>query len=50
MANRAIWNVRKRHEWLATPLKPRRVKRSTKLRCGLAEAEERKSPGGTQEK
>lgn len=43
MANRAIWNVRKRHEWLATPLKARRVKRSTKLRCGLQDAIDRKA-------
>ena len=43
MANRAIWNVRKRHEWLATPLKARRVKRSTKLRCGLQDALDRKA-------
>jgi hypothetical protein len=42
MSNRAIWNMRKRHEWLATPLKARRVKRSTRLRCGLQEALDRK--------
>jgi hypothetical protein len=43
MSNRAIWNVRKRHEWLATPLKPRRVKRATRLRCGLQDALDRKA-------
>jgi hypothetical protein len=37
--------MRKRHEWLATPLKARRVKRSTRLRCGLQEALDRKSGG-----
>jgi hypothetical protein len=42
MSNRAIWSMRKRHEWLATPLKARRVKRSTRLRCGLQEALDRK--------
>jgi hypothetical protein len=42
MANRALWNVRKRHEWLATPLKAKRVKRAQRLRCGLQEAMDRK--------
>jgi len=45
MANRAIWNVRKRHEWLATPLKAKRVKRAQRLRCGLQEAMDRKAGG-----
>jgi hypothetical protein len=45
MANRAIWNVRKRHEWLAKPLKSKRVKRAQRLRCGLQEAIDRKSGG-----
>lgn len=43
MSNRALWSVRKRHEWLATPLKAKRVKRSTRLRCGLQDAIDRKS-------
>jgi hypothetical protein len=43
MSNRAIWNVRKRHEWLATPLKAKRVKRAQRLRCGLQEAMDRKA-------
>ncbi len=43
MANRAIWNVRKRHEWLATPLKAKRVKRATRVRCGLQDALDRKA-------
>jgi len=42
MANRAIWSMRKRHEWLATPLKARRVKRATRVRCGLQDALDRK--------
>jgi len=42
MSNRAIWNVRKRHEWLATPLKAKRVKRATRVRCGLQDAMDRK--------
>ena len=41
---KALWNVRKRHEALAAPLKPRRVKRRTRLRCGLEAALLRKAP------
>ena len=43
MANRAIWSMRKRHEWLATPLKKKRVKRATRVRCGLQDAIDRKA-------
>jgi hypothetical protein len=53
MSNRAIWNVRKRHEWLSTPLKAKRVKRAVRLRCGLQEALDRKikpEPEQTEEK
>jgi hypothetical protein len=42
MANRAIWNVRLRHEWLAKPLKAKRIKRSVRVRCGLQDALDRK--------
>jgi len=42
MANRAIWNVRKRHEWLATPLRSKRIKRAARLRNGMQEALDRK--------
>jgi hypothetical protein len=45
MANRAIWNVRKRHEWLAKPLKAKRVKRAQRLRIGLQDAIDRKTGG-----
>jgi hypothetical protein len=45
MANRAIWNVRKRHEWLASPLKAKRVKRAQRLRSGQQDAIDRKSGG-----
>ncbi len=41
MSNRALWNVRKRHEWLAKPPKSRRVKRAQRLRCGLEDALQR---------
>lgn len=44
MANRAIWSMRKRHEWLATPLKKKRIKKATRLRCGLQDAMDRKGP------
>jgi hypothetical protein len=42
MANRALWSMRKRHEWLATPLKAKRIKRAVRLRCGLEDALNRK--------
>lgn len=42
MANRAIWNVRQRHEWLSTPLKGKRLKLRKRLRIGLEQALERK--------
>jgi hypothetical protein len=45
MANRAIWSMRKRHEWLASPLKKKRVKRATRVRCGLQDAIDRRSTG-----
>ena len=35
MSNRALWNMSKRHEWLAKPMKPRRFKRAHRLRCGM---------------
>lgn len=44
MANIAKWNIRLRHEWLQTPLKKKRVKRSEKVRIGLLDAETRKAP------
>ena len=43
MSNRAIWSMKKRHEWLATPLKAKRIKRSTRVRCGLQDAMDRKA-------
>jgi hypothetical protein len=41
MANYPTWNVRLRHEWLATPSKGKRVKRRGAKRIGLQEARER---------
>ena len=43
MSNRAIWNVRLRHVWLATPLKGKRLKKRQRVRIGLEEALQRKS-------
>jgi hypothetical protein len=43
MANTPKWNIRLRHEWLATPLKKKRIKRGQKARIGLLEAEARKA-------
>ena len=45
MANSSVWNVRRRHEWLAKPLKKKRIKRRTARRVGLLEALERKGKG-----
>ena len=42
MSNRSIWNVRRRHEWLATPLKGKRLKKRKRARIGLEQALERK--------
>jgi hypothetical protein len=41
MANTPKWNSRLKHEWLSTPLKKKRVKRSEKARIGLLDAENR---------
>jgi hypothetical protein len=43
MSNRALWNVRLRHEWLTTPLKGKRLKRRKRLRVGLQQAMDRKA-------
>lgn len=43
MSNRAIWNVRQRHEWLRTPLKGKYLKRRKRLRIGLQAAIDRKA-------
>ena len=42
MANYSVWNVRLRHQWLAKPLKKRRIKRRAARRVGLLEAWERR--------
>jgi hypothetical protein len=49
MSNRALWNVRRRHEWLTTPLKAKRPKLRARNRVGLEAALQRKvsSAAGT---
>jgi hypothetical protein len=42
MANRAIWSVRQKHEWLATPKKGKHLKKRKRARIGLEAAIQRK--------
>lgn len=42
MSNRAIWNVRQRHESLATPKKKKRISLRKRSRIGLEAALVRK--------
>ena len=44
MANYPVWDIRLRHEWLATPLRKKRIKRRNAKRVGLLEANERRAP------
>ncbi len=44
MANYPVWDIRLRHEWLATPLRKKRIKRRNALRIGLLAANERRAP------
>jgi len=44
MSNRALWNVRRRHEWLTAPLAKKRVKLRSRNRVGLEAANARKAP------
>jgi hypothetical protein len=43
MSNRSLWNVRKRHEWLTTPLKGKRIKARKRARIGVQAAMDRKA-------
>ena len=43
MSNRSLWNVRKRHEWLTTPLKGKHLKARKRARIGLQGAIDRKA-------
>jgi hypothetical protein len=42
MSNRSQWTVRHKHEWLATPLKGKRLKKRKRVRIGLEAAMARK--------
>ncbi len=48
MANRAIWNVRMRHEWLSTPLKGKRLSKRKRARVGIEQARERRAESSTE--
>jgi hypothetical protein len=41
MSNRALWNVRRRHESLTKPLKGKRLKKRSRTRIGLQAAMDR---------
>jgi hypothetical protein len=43
MSNRSLWNVRRRHEWLTTPLKGKRLNARKRNRIGLQAAIDRKA-------
>jgi hypothetical protein len=43
MSNRSLWNVRRRHEWLTTPLKGKHLKARKRARVGLQAAIDRKA-------
>jgi hypothetical protein len=43
MSNRSLWNVRKRHEWLTTPLKGKKLKARKRARIGVQAALDRKA-------
>lgn len=50
MANRAIWSMRLRHEWLKTPLKKHRFKKSQRIRVGFEDALQRRAKPDEQPK
>ena len=50
MANRAIWSMRLRHEWLKSPIKSARMKKSQRIRIGLEDALQRKAVEATEPK
>jgi hypothetical protein len=43
MANRAIWSMRLRHEWLKKPRRKAHMKKSQRIRVGLEDALQRKA-------
>ena len=38
MANRCVWTVRQKHEWMATPLKGKHLKKRKRARIGIESA------------
>ena len=38
MANRSVWTVRQKHEWLGSPLKGKHLKKRKRVRIGLEAA------------
>ena len=44
MANYAVWNVRKRHEWLAKSKTKEKMSRRGRIRVGLQAAMDRNAP------
>ena len=50
MANRAIWSMRLRHEWLKKPVKKARFKKSQRIRVGLEDALQRRAKTAEQPK
>ena len=47
MSNRALWDVRKRHVWLASPATKVKPKLRARKRCGMQAAIDRKAPKAT---
>lgn len=43
MANRCIWTVRQKHEWMSSPLKGKHLKKRKRARVGLEAALQRKA-------
>ncbi|MSP26813.1 MAG: hypothetical protein EXR75_17060 [Myxococcales bacterium] len=43
MVNYKVWNIQRRHEYLATPAKKKRLKKRSARRVGLLEAMIRKA-------
>lgn len=49
MVNYKLWNIQRRHEWLATGKIKKRLKKRSARRVGLLEALARKAPAAAPE-
>ncbi len=49
MVNYKLWNIQRRHEWLATAKTKKRLKKRSARRVGLLEALARKAPAAATE-